>query len=185
MNTTHKVFKKLRRDRFGVRISCLSFLLIGGVLFTMSLLSWLDPEATIVVNNEPTNSPTAKLQAIILTSFSTLVGLVGLMLPKRLLNRILIARASLFSSTGESLTQKQYRWFCDYPVAVSGFFALFMLVATGGNMIEKIASGNSISSLLPEFLIIVGIGTAFFYFFFRFAIWMSLKFSGQSLRVDR
>ena len=185
VDSEHKAFKKLRRDRFGVKMMFASFLLIGGMLFAASLMAYLDPDATIKVNDVPTNSPKAKLQAVIFSSFFVLMGIAGLLTPKRLLNRMLIARASLISSAGENLLQKQYRLMSDHPVAFCSFFAFFILIGIGGDFLEKIIDGESISSVISEFLFVLGFGTAFFYFSFKFMAWMMLKMLGQSLRADQ
>jgi hypothetical protein len=178
----HKEFKRLKRERRGVKMMSASFLIIGGMLFVTFLLAYLDPDATINVNDVPTTSSKAKLQAVIFSSFFVLVGVAGLLLPKRPLNRMLIARASLMPSTGENLLQKQYRLMSDHPVIFCSFFAVFMLFATSRDFLEKIDGGESFSSAIPEFLFVLGFGTAFFYFGFKFMAWMMLKMGGHSLR---
>lgn len=185
MASEHQEFKKLRRDRFGVKMISASFLLIGSMLFATFLMAYLDPDATIKVNDVPTTSPKAKLQAVIFSSFFVLMGIAGLLLPKRLLNRMLIARASLMLSTGENLLQKQYRLMSDHPVPFCSFFAIFMLIAIGGDFFEKIIDGESISSVIPEFLFVLGFGTASFYFGFKFSAWIMLKMRGHSLRGNQ
>ncbi len=185
MDSEHREFKKLKRDRFGVKMIAGSFLIVGGLLLVTFLMAYLDPDATIKVNDVPTTSPKAKLQAVIFSSFFVLMGIAGLLLPKRLLNRMLIARASLMPSTGENLLQKQYRLMNDHPVAFCSFFAIFMLIAIGGNFFEKIVDGESISSVIPEFLFVLGFGTAFFYFGFKFMAWIMLKMGGHSLRGNQ
>lgn len=162
-----------------------SFLLIGGMLLAFFLLAYLDPDATIVVNDVPTNSPGAKLQAVIFSSFFVLIGVAGLLLPKSLLNRMLIAHASLMQSTGESLLQKQYRLMRDHPVVFCSIFAVFMLFATGKEFYIDVREGERVSSVLPEFLLVLTFGTAFFYFFFRFSAWFMLKMGGHSIEGNR
>jgi hypothetical protein len=69
VDSEHKEFKELRRDRFGVKMISASFLLVGGILFATFLVAYLDPDATMKVNDVPTTSPKAKLQAVIFFIF--------------------------------------------------------------------------------------------------------------------
>jgi hypothetical protein len=185
VNSEHKEFKKLKRGRFGIKTTSVVFLVIGGMMFAVFLMAYLDPEATINVNGEPTTSPKAKLQALVFTSFFVLIGVAGLLAPKNLLNRMIVARESFMPSSVENLLQKQYRLMNDHPLVICSLFAIFMLFATGRDFLRKVDDGEKISAILPEFLFVFGFGVAFFYFGFKLMVWIMLKMGGYEIRPER
>jgi hypothetical protein len=185
MDSEHREFKKLKRGRFGVKIIAGSFLITGGLLFAIFLMAYLDPEVTIKVNDVPTNSPNAKFQAVLFSSVFVLLGIAGLLLPKRLLNRMLIARTSLMSTGGENFFQKLYRLLNEYPIRSCIFFAAFTAFAFGRHFYEKFAGSDDGLSIVLEFVFLLGFATTFYYFGSKFILWFVLKAGGFGLSGNK
>ena len=182
MDSMHREFKKLERDRFGIRMIAGSFLIVGGLIFVTFLMAYLDPEATIKVNDIPTTSPTAKLQGVLFSSVFVLLGVAGLLLPKHLLNRMLIARTSLMSPGGENLFQKFYRLLGEYPLRSCVAFAAFSTFAFGGHFYDEFIGSDEKLPVVREFAFVIGFATAAYYFGSRFVLWFVLKAGGFGLR---
>lgn len=145
------------------------FALIGGFFLVNMLMIYFDPEATIVVNDVPTTSPQAKLRAIFLSSFFLLIGLATLLLPKRMMNRIIIAQESMLPSKEESFTQKLYRVLRDRPLKSYMVIVVIALLLFGIELIQN--CGNEDRSIsLYVLAIFIGFASYFIYFFFRFSL---------------
>jgi hypothetical protein len=185
MDSEHREFKKLKRDRFGVKMIAGSFLIVGSLLFVTFLMAYLDPEATIKVNDVPTTSPKAKLQGVLFSSVFVLLGVAGLLLPERLLNRMLIARTSLMSTVGENFLQKIYRLLSEYPFRSCAVFAAFTTFAFGRHFYEKLVGTDDKSSVVLEFIFVLGFATTFYYFGSKFVLWFVLKAGGFGLRGNQ
>ena len=185
MGSEHREFKKLKRDRFGVKMIAGSFLIVGGLLFVTFLMAYLDPEATIKVNDVPTTSPKAKLQGVLFSSVFVLLGIAGLFLPKRLLNRMLIARTSLMSTGGENFFQKIYRLLGEYPFRSCVVFAAFSTFAFGRHFYGELVESNEKLPVILEFIFVLCVATTFYYFGSRFVLWFVLKAGGFGLRGNQ
>ena len=90
--------KAMRRFRKGMRFLGIWFTLIGGFMLYQVVGTLLDPEATIIYNDVPTNDYSIKLNAAIFVGSFVLIGLVALFTPAKLINKLFVLKMSLKSS---------------------------------------------------------------------------------------
>jgi hypothetical protein len=90
--------KKMKRFRRGFRFMGAIFSFVGGFLFISFVSLLFDPTATITWNGVPTNEFGPKLQGAIFASEFLVAGLLCLLVPTKISDRLFIWRQSLLSS---------------------------------------------------------------------------------------
>ncbi|HMN44522.1 MAG TPA: hypothetical protein PKE27_08120 [Povalibacter sp.] len=90
--------KEMKRFRRGFRFVGAMFCLVGSVMLIAFASLLLDPESTIIDNGVRTNAFGPKLSATIFVAMFVLVGLLCLLAPKRIFDRLFVWRQPLLSS---------------------------------------------------------------------------------------
>jgi uncharacterized membrane protein len=91
----HRVFKRLRKKRFGYRLIGWWLFFCGFILLYSSVSLLLDPESEILLNGVPTKSMEVKRNAVLFTIIFPIIGGLLAFIPKRRLNKLLIWQARI------------------------------------------------------------------------------------------
>jgi hypothetical protein len=75
---------------------------------------------------------------------------------------------------------KFYRWYVNRRVLVWLFFAIFMAGAVGPHAVDEIRLGEPSEKVMATTAFLFVFGIAFFYNFFKYALWRQLRLGGYT-----
>jgi hypothetical protein len=88
---------RMRRQRRGFRFMGVMWALFGGIMTISFIPIALDPNATFNYNGVPTAAVGAKLWALVFVAFFFIAGVCLMLLPVRMLNRLILWEQSAWS----------------------------------------------------------------------------------------
>jgi len=88
-------FKKLKQARRRARFVGFMFVVIGGLMTAIGVVSLFNPEATMSCNGVVTNSASCKVQFALTNMSFVVLGIGCLVIPKAWINRIIVWQASM------------------------------------------------------------------------------------------